>query len=295
MDSNEKAIIRTLLYSDIFDYPLHKDQIWKYLISEKKVAKDRFDQKIKEINTIVYREREMFFIKGKNSEILERIRKTWESDKKIRKAYNIIKKLFTIPTVRFIGISGNLSMMNAEKKDDIDLFVITSKNSAWITRILLITMLKLMGKHRKRGDVNVSDKYCLNMIVDEEALALPNNLRNLYTAHEIAQLMPVVERENTYRRFVNANSWVIKYLPNSISEMKKQKIEKIRKSNWNNLVVKLLGMRIIEKTAMLFQKFLIKRNLSREIIKDNFIALHPIDYSGKILSSYSSKLSQYGL
>ena len=43
------VIIKTLLYSDIFDFPLLENEVWNYLISEKKVDKEPFDKKIKKI------------------------------------------------------------------------------------------------------------------------------------------------------------------------------------------------------------------------------------------------------
>lgn len=295
MENSEKAIIRTLLYSDIFDYPLSEEEVWKYLISNKNIDKTIFDDKIKKINSVVFRKNGFLHIEKKADAVSGRINKFKESQKKFNLAHKTIKKLFIIPTVIFIGISGNLSMMNADKKDDIDLFVITKKDTVWITRLLLIFYLKILGRHRKRTDRDVADKFCLNMIVDEEKLSLTKNLRSLYTAHEIAQLKPVMQRENIYEKFINCNKWIQSYMPNAYKELKKQRVEESKKFLPARLIELFLDFTFLESLAKIFQTALIKKNLTKETIEDKFIALHPKDYKNIILARYAEKISRYGV
>lgn len=295
MDNSEKAIVRTLLYSDIFDYPLSEEEVWKYLISNKNINKTVFDSKIKKINSVVFRKNGFLHLEKKESAVSKRIIKFKESQRKFDFACKTIKKLFIIPSVIFVGISGNLSMMNAGKMDDIDLFVITKKDTVWITRLLLIVYLKILGKHRKRTDKKVANKFCLNMIIDEEKLSLSKNLRSLYTAHEIVQLKPVMQRGNTYEKFINCNKWIQFYMPNAYEEIKSQRVKDIRKNLFSDLLGDFLSFSFIERIARIFQILLIKRNLTKETIENKFIALHPKDYKNIILAQYTKKISKYGL
>ena len=295
MDNSEKAIVRTLLYSDIFDYPLSDDEVWKFLISNKNIDKKLFENKIKKINSIVFRKDGFLHMEDKSSVVSKRIISFRESKIKINLAYKTIEKLFIIPTVVFIGISGNLSMMNAGRKDDIDLFVITTKNTVWITRLLLIVYLKILGKHRKRSDKDVADKFCLNMIIDEDKLLLSKNLRSLYTAHEIVQLMPIMQRGDIYKKFIDSNKWVKSYMPNIIEEISGQKIAIPRKSILENFLRVVIKFPFFESAARILQVNVMKRNITREIIEDKFIALHPKDYKNIILARYEEKISRYGL
>src|SRR3990167_9461292 len=213
MDNSEKfaskatdVIVKTLLYSDIFDFPLSEEEIWKYLICEKDVTEKHFANRIKKINSVVFRKNGYLFTTERESIVKKRLKRIKESKIKLEIAGKIIRKLFSVPTVMFIGISGNLSMLNSEKKDDIDIFVIVKKNKIWITRFFLIAMLRFMGVYRKRGEKVVSNKFCLNMLVDETSLKLSSNFQNLYTAHEVSQLMPIRQRSGFYKKFIV--SWV---------------------------------------------------------------------------------------
>ena len=166
------SILATLIYYDIFDFPLLENEVWNYLISEGKVDKEPFDKELKKINSVVFRKNNYLFTTDRESIVKKRLKRIKESKIKLEYARKIIRKLFSVSTVMFIGISGNLSMLNSEKKDDIDIFVIVKKNKIWITRFFLIAMLKFMGVYRKRGEKVVSNKFCLNMLVDETSLKL---------------------------------------------------------------------------------------------------------------------------
>lgn len=302
MDNSQKfasnatdVIIKTLLYSDIFDFPLLEEEIWNYLISEKRVGEKHFIGKIKKINSVVFRKNGYLFTSGREKIVGTRIKRIKESTIKLEIARKIIKTLFIVPTVLFVGISGNLSMLNSQKKDDIDLFVIVKKNRIWITRLLLIGMLKFMGVYRKRGQKNVSNKFCLNMLIDETSLKLSSNLQNLYTAHEVSQLMPIRQRRETHKKFISSNSWVFNFLPNISEEIKRRKIEDHSDSLFEKTLSVFLLAPFLEFFARAFQLYSINKNLTSETIKDNFLAFHPRDYKSEVLLKYNKSLFKYGL
>jgi len=302
MDSSEKfasnatgAIIKTLLYSDIFDFPLSEKEVWKYLICEKNVDKKHFSNKIKKINSVVFRKNSYLFTTGRESIVKERLKRIRESKIKLEYAKKIITKLFSVPTVMFIGISGNLSMLNSEKKDDIDIFVVAKKNRIWITRFFLIAILKFMGAYRKRGEKVVSDKFCLNMLVDETSLKLPLNFRNLYTAHEVSQLMPIRERGGIYKKFIESNSWTADFLPNVKEEMNKREVERHKDKLFEKLLSVILLIPFLEFLARVFQLQFINKNITSETVSNNFLAFHPRDYKSEVLLQYNKSLLRYGL
>lgn len=295
MDSSEKLIIKTLLYSDIFDFPLSEEEIWKYLICEKNVSEKHFANRIKKINSVVFRKNGYLFTTERESIVKKRLKRIKESKIKLEYAKKIIRKLFLVSTVMFIGISGNLSMLNSEKKDDIDIFIIVKKNKIWITRFFLIAMLKFMGVYRKRGEKVVPNKFCLNMLIDEISLKLSSNFQNLYTAHEVSQLMPIREREGIYKKFIESNSWTSDFLPNIKEEIDKREVEHHTDRLFEKLFSVVLLIPFLEFFAKAFQLRLINKNITSETVGNHFLAFHPRDYKSEVLLQYNKSLFKYGL
>src|SRR4029077_2383595 len=122
MDGNEE-VLKTLLYSDIFDYPLTKEEIFKFLISEKKISKQNIF-KIIDSSKNIKEEKGYYFIGNKNEFVEKRVDRINISFGKRNLAKKIIKMISLIPTINLIGISGALSMNNSKAEDDIDIFVI---------------------------------------------------------------------------------------------------------------------------------------------------------------------------
>src|ERR1035437_3295942 len=166
MDSRERAILKTLLYSNLFDYPLKREEIYKFLITDKKIEKTEFHKAFKTLR-IPVKSSEGFYFLFERKELVK-IRKEREkiSLGKMQKAKKIIRILSLIPTIKFIGISGALSMKNSDKDDDIDIFVITKKGSVWITRFIMVVFLLMLGVYRNKNSKTYSDKICLNMLLD---------------------------------------------------------------------------------------------------------------------------------
>lgn len=283
--ANNSSIFKTLIYSDVFDYPLTKEEIWKFLIGEK-ISKKSFEKSLS-INIfppVKWKHRNGFyFLSGQEKIVGKRVGKKKESQKKLSSAKKIIQKLSLVPTVSFIGISGGLALENSEKNDDIDLFVITSKNTLWITRLILVFLLIIMGQYRGRGKKE-SQKVCLNMLIDEESLSFPKKRQDLYTAHEIVQLRPVLNRNNVYEKFMNANRWVKKFLPNAMDGIKNYE-SRIKKEQ-NPLFV-------FEKLAKTLQLWYMKKHRTKETVESHFLAFHPFDYKSFVLKEYNKRLKRY--
>ena len=61
-----------------------------------------------------------------------------------------IKLLSIFPQIKLIGLSGSISMMNAKKDDDIDLFVITAKKRLFTGRFISLFLAQIFGLRRSR-------------------------------------------------------------------------------------------------------------------------------------------------
>jgi len=206
-----KAILKTLAYADIFDFPLKKDELWLWLVG-KKGKKEEFGQALKKLlKTGRCQHKSGFYFLPKKGEIVV-LRKKREkaSGPKIAKAQKVTQILKLIPFIKLIGITGGLSRKNSDKGDDIDLFFIVAKDRLWLTRGLVVFFLSLLGVYRRPG--KIKDMICPNMFVSEETLKIKPC--DLFTAHEAALMKPIFEKDDTYQKFLAANLWLKKFLPN---------------------------------------------------------------------------------
>src|SRR3990167_4374775 len=204
----DKAILKTLAYSDIFDYPLTLREIHKWLISKKanlRQAEKTLSQLSKKGK--VKSKKEYYFLTRREEIVKRRL----QNEKKSKIIAQILK---VISWIKLVGVSGGLAMENVSKKDDIDLFLITAKNRLWISRLLALGLLSLIGQRRKVGDLGqkVVGKLCINTLLEEDCLEQAN--KDIYLAHEVLQMRPLWFRDGIYSKYLEDNSWAFGFLPN---------------------------------------------------------------------------------
>lgn len=191
--------------------------------------------------------------------------------------------LSLIPSVHMVAISGALAMENADKNDDIDLVIISSKNTLWKTRLMANLILQTF--RRKAGEPHTKDKACLNLFLDESSLKIPT--QNLYIAHEIAQMRPIWQRENAYTSFIKANNWVKNYLPNwkPISADSAFSYPKMKMLKGNHASP-------LEKAAKKLQLFYMRKKITTEKVGEHQLFFHPKNTQNWVLEAYSKNLKK---
>lgn len=288
----EKAILKTLIYSDLFDYPLKAHEIHKWLIGEKIILSD-LDMALKLLisKKKISNKHGLFFLKGRQVIFSRRIKNLQHSQKLLKKANFASRVLKFIPWIKLLGISGGLAMNNASKSDDIDLFIITARSRLWLTRLLVALSLELLGARRKSSDKRQEStgKFCVNMLISEDYLEQPT--RDVFIAHEILQLKVLFARGETYQKFLHANAWVFDFLPNWIGHLDPQscKIAKT-KQLFRKLINPLLGY--IEGLAKTWQLKIMQPARGAEVIEDGRLLFHPAPTHVDVLKQYHKRLRQ---
>ncbi len=197
------AIVATLLYYDIFSFPLRVEEMLRYAhepLNDVPPHGAWWDSRDA-----------LWFLKGRAHYIERRAQLTNASIGKLRRARKFARLLQIVPGVRFIGVTGSLAMESAVPEDDIDFLVIAQKNRLWLTRALVLSALLAWGvKRPDDGRSEYPNLICANIFLDESDLHISD--QNLFIAHEICQMLPLLG-EPSYRAFLNANAWVKHFLP----------------------------------------------------------------------------------
>lgn len=270
-------LVATILYADIFNWPLTNVELVEWEI--KGTTRRRWPNKY-------------YFIEGRKNLVAQRKeREIWA-----RKKWNIAKRvgriLGIIPTLKLVGVTGGLSRNNVRKDDDIDFFIITHRGSLWISRFFATIILDIFGLRRKPDGKIVANKICLNMFMDENALTLPEAERDLFSAYEVLQMQPLLERDNTYERFLIANSWVREYLPKAWKEKRKRKKEK---GKFFTFYFLLFPFRLLEPFARATQLWYMQRHRTTEVIRSGVLRFHPRDARVWVRRAFASRLRRFNL
>jgi len=281
---SKPAIFKTLHYFDIFDYPLKVEEVHKYLVE--RLSVDALEKELTQMSAdvkLISAGSGFYCLPGREEIIeLRKKREGW-SQPKLQKAKRIAGVLKFIPWIKLIGVTGALALENSDEGDDIDLVIITSPRRLWLTRGLVVTFLLLTGQYRRAN--KIKDRICPNLMLSEEALEFPDH--DLFTAHEIVQMKPVFERENTYQKFLQANQWVEEFLPNAI-ESAKCKVQSAKFSSKLKTGNTLLNS--LETLAYRLQLKVMESKRTVEVTTPNVIRFHPEDIRQKVLDEYQKRV-----
>lgn len=202
-----QAIVSTIAYADVFDYPLTVAQIHRYLVRtqatvgqvEAALSHDPW------LAARVERHGDLVCLRGRSATIqLRRERANYA--RALWRSGRILGWLAAhLPYVRMVAIIGSLTMDNVRStRDDIDLLVVTAPGRVWLTRALVISLVRLAALSRI--------DLCPNYVLSTRRLAMSAD--DLFTAHELTQMIPLFGRE-TFGDLCAANRWLESYLPNA--------------------------------------------------------------------------------
>jgi hypothetical protein len=277
MDQAHQAILKTLAYADVFNYPLTKTQLNRWLIwpSSSSPPSNLNLRSIPQTDSY-------YHLKHRQPIVKLRRQNQRFSQLKLTLAKKAVHFLKLIPSIKLIAITGALTMNNSGQHDDIDLMIITQTHRLWLTRLFSILLLELLHLRRRPKAKTLTNKICLNLFLDESTLKLPASQRNLYTAHEVCQIKPLVNGGQTYQKFLAANSWVKNYLPHAL------KIPSIKPSPKPSSPPPPL-----ETLAYNLQLKYMHKKRTRERIQSHSAFFHPT--SQIVLKQYHQKLKILGI
>lgn len=291
----EIAILTTLAYSSLFSFPMNKDELWQYLISNSPIDRKLFDHSLKTLTQHITVRDGYYILKGHEENIRRRMLYVHEVSSKYARASKVASILSYITTIEFIGVSGGLAAKNVSPEDDIDLFIIVKKDKVFITRFWIVCVLQFLGLRRKRKQQKAPNKICVNLIIDTASIVWQPSQQDVYTAREIAQVQPLYERNDIYQLFLHMNKWVTAFLPNAYESKKTVEFSHKKRETLTQIVSFIMTSRPLEIIMRFMQKALIARHKTNEIVTNHTLAFHPNDYRAETLRRLKLKMRQLGL
>jgi hypothetical protein len=200
----ELAVLRSVIYASLFDYPLTLAQLESSLVGVRADAATiaawcRESDLL--LHAIEHRDG-LYFPAGRVDLVRTRSRREVLSRELLHRDRRILSLIANLPFVRMVALSGSLAHLNAEGTADLDLFVITAPGRVWSVTVATLVLSKLLGC-RKR--------VCMNFVVSERAMTI--ELRDLFSANQIIHLRPLTGHK-VFDRFVKANPFVRDFYPN---------------------------------------------------------------------------------
>ncbi len=203
----EKAIVNTVSYVDVFDYPLTPAEIQRYLI-RLRLTQAEIERLLHQGNLVpeLLSQRDGLYMLPGREDVTEMRQRRQNASRQLWPAAVTYGRLIAgMPFVRLVAVTGSLAVNNLDRGGDIDYLVVTANDHLWVSRAFVLLIVRWAAR---RGH-----EVCPNYFLSERALRLSD--RNLYTAHEITQMVPLYGRR-VYDALRRANDWTREYLPNAI-------------------------------------------------------------------------------
>jgi len=302
----EKSILETIVFFDIFNYPLTSFEIWKYLFGVRVDLGDLIEilESSSFLKKKLDRQDAYFFLKGRSNIVEEKTRHYLAQYQKIKILQKVIRKIYFLPGIQMVALCNNFFY---QSKSDIDILIITKTKNIWMTRFFVVLILHLFNLRIQENDTE--NKICPSFFLSEDALDLENITLadDYYFYFWLVYLIPVYDPRNYYHKFLDANLFIKKKILNFQPRINNEKlivennilIKVIRKFldvifsflNKNNILEKFLKNLQLAKMPKNLKKLAEEKN-KKVIINDHILKFHENDRREYYRDLYIKKLDQ---
>jgi len=284
----DRAILRTVIYASLFQAPqtlaeLHRGLLGVPLSRTALAARLRgpfLRGRLGVTDGLVH-------LRGREDWVTLRHARRRHSRELLVRHRKLLAALARFPFVRLLALSGACARENAAD-EDVDVFLIVKRDRCWSVALALMLLSKALGVRRT---------LCLNYIVDEAQLALPE--RDLFTAAEIVGLRPLAGAP-TYRLFIEANRSLAERYPNFLARQAAlcRRLAPAGAPRWLEALLELGPAPLLEAAARL----LLGRRLRRKLgdapgvdLSPHRLKLHSQDHRPRVGAAFADALRRYGL
>lgn len=227
----DHAVFFTLAYSDYFNFPLKKEEIyqrlpqvwdWNFLTGAKlktskliinknpeKLAKSLEKlEKTQKIAKLQVADNNYYFLRERQKLVKLRLNKEKVAHKRQAVIVQASNYLSRFPSIQALALTGSSAMNNASLADDLDFCIIVKKNTLWITRFWLILSAKILGK-RPQIDAQAKNEnkqaWCFNLWLDESSLNVVKRGFSIYQAYELIQMNYLFDKASIHKKLLLQN------------------------------------------------------------------------------------------
>jgi len=217
----QHAILRTIAYFDVFEYPLKVSEVWRWLyrgVGETWTAST--DEVARVIDGLVTDQRlerhdEFLCLPGRSQFIAQRQVRAKLNEKKWKRAKTVARFVEVFPFVKTAAVVNTLAIDNARAESDIDLLILCAPRRIWLSRFMVTGIVQLLG-FRRHGE-HVANRVCLSFYLTTSALDLAP-LKSAPEDHHFAfwatQAVPLMD-DGAWKKFIEANRDWTSRLPNA--------------------------------------------------------------------------------
>ncbi len=248
-----QAVFETLLYSDVFDFPLKACEIHRYLSGTRGTYDDVC--RVLDSDPRFVKEGEYFTLQGRREIVELRKRREHRSQKLLPYARIYGQIIGALPFVRMVALTGSLAVQNVSNDEDFDYMLVTRPGRLWTARAFVL----LFGRFTRLA----GHTLCPNVIVAENALEW--NRHDLYSARDLCQMVPLAGRD-VYQSVMQANHWAMEFLPNAYEEKMYVPLEKKRGRIFQRVIETLLKGR----WGARFERWEMNRKIKRFSMQEGY-------------------------
>jgi hypothetical protein len=289
-----ESIIRTLLYSDIFNYPLTAVEVYTKLgTNHTNTVEVQNELENLRQEGVVFKSENFFSIQDQPDLAEKRLNGNLKAAQIMPFAIRRAQLIYQFPFVRAVMISGSLSKNFMDDKSDLDYFVVTKPGRLWIARSSMALFKRVFLKNSHRF-------FCVNYFIDSDHLHIEE--QNIFTASELSTLIPVCGH-GLYHQLIGANHWLTSFFPNfnektnqsdhartSFIKRMLEGVLQIAASSIDNFLMRIAANRWKRQFGKKFSKqdFDIAFKTSKHVSKN-----HPRHFQKSVTALYEQKVNSY--
>ncbi|HPI67264.1 MAG TPA: nucleotidyltransferase domain-containing protein [bacterium] len=298
-----KAIIETMVFFDLFDFPLTKEELWRYLYSFSgiKIEQEDFFKVLKAVveEKLVATQGEYYFLFGREAIVMAREEKIIYSLSKRQRAEKLVRRwLRFLPNIAGVFLIGPIVYGNAKKESDIDFLIVAKPGRIWTVRFLAAWPLKLLNL-RPTERVK-KDRFCLSYFITADNLNLESTKiddHDILLVYWLAFFLePLLNRDEIWQKFLSANQWLENQAPNwpGIGVIREETTKQEPQPGWPGNFLE----RLLKKIQCWYLPDKLRRVMNKDksvIINDQMLKFHSLDRRAEVLIKWREKINQYEL